>query len=362
MSFTEQKRNEIKKYILRKIALDDEKMIEKTMDSFGISVTSVKRYLKEFSEQVWIKVSNDKKCGYELCEEEHEICVQVSAESCEDIICQEDIAPRLKHCNPNAYNIWQYVCMEIMNNALEHSQGTEIKIWIKTNCLYTTIVIVDNGKGVFRTLFPALEEKGWKNPKPEDAIVELLKGKITCAPLEHSGEGIFFSSKMVDRFVIWSDSHIAAWTALQDPEIVQSHLLSYAARIGKVGTCVMMTLENETSREIKSVFDTYANIEQGFFKTEIPVYNACLFSQPISRSQARRICKRLEEFKEVELDFVDVTFMGQGFADEVFRVYAIAHPDIVIRVKNATSDVVRMVHHVARGKMPENVAFATGTI
>lgn len=40
----------------------------------------------------------------------------------------------------------------------------------------------------------------------------------------------------------------------------------------------------------------------------------------VARSQARRICNRLEEFKEVILDFQDVEYMGQGFADEVFKV------------------------------------------
>lgn len=124
----------------------------------------------------------------------------------------------------------------------------------------------------------------------------------------------------------------------------------------------MMTLENDTNRDMKQVFDQYADVEQGFFKTEIPVYSACLYSQPVARSQARRICKRLEEFEEVNLDFSDVEFMGQGFADEIFRVYALAHPQLTIRVTNASADVLRMIHHVARGNMSENIAFAPDTL
>ena len=45
MSFTEAKRREIKNYILRKIDDDDKALITKTSDAFGISATSVKRYL-----------------------------------------------------------------------------------------------------------------------------------------------------------------------------------------------------------------------------------------------------------------------------------------------------------------------------
>ena len=47
MSFTDVKREEIKRYILRKIDLNDSRFIEKTMDSFGISVTTAKRYIKD---------------------------------------------------------------------------------------------------------------------------------------------------------------------------------------------------------------------------------------------------------------------------------------------------------------------------
>lgn len=363
MSFTEQKRLEIKKYILRKIATDDPDMVEKTKDSFGISITSVKRYLKEFLMMKYIEGSGEADCGFRLVSEECEVRLPMADYVYEeDILCREHIIPNLTNCNKKAKEIWQYVAMEILNNALEHSEGGELVIWIRTNCLYTTLVIADDGKGAFKTLLTTLAEKGWKVPKIEDAIVELLKGKMTSAPQAHSGEGIFFCSKMVDRFALWSDNHIACWKAAHELSIMQSHLLAYAERIGKVGTCVTMSLENETNRDMRQVFDKYADIEQGVFKTEIPVYCACLYSQPVARSQARRICKRLDEFKEVNLDFTDVEFMGQGFADEIFRVYALAHPKLKIRIINASAEVLRMVHHVARGNMSENIAFAPDTL
>ena len=64
MSFTEQKRAEIEKYILRKIAVDDEKLIEKTMDSFGVSITSAKRYLKKMADEGNVMKQEDQACGY----------------------------------------------------------------------------------------------------------------------------------------------------------------------------------------------------------------------------------------------------------------------------------------------------------
>ena len=358
MSFTEKKRKEIKKYILRKISEDDRDFIAKTTDAFDISVTSVKRYLQDFLTEVFITENRDTACGYSLVKQISEIAVQISDYLYEeDLLYQKHILPELTECGDKALRIWQYVCAEILNNALEHSKGKEIKIFVETNCLYTTITISDDGVGAFSTLAEAMKTKGCQNPKVEDVMVELLKGKLTSAPAEHSGEGIFFSSKMVDRFVLWSDAQLVKWGVYTDFELVRSHLLAYISRLGKIGTVVRMMLENETERNINDTFDAYADVEQGFFRTEISVLDACLGSQPVARSQARRIHRRLDEFREIVLDFSDVDFMGQGFADELFRVYATAHPEIKIYIKNAVADVLRMVSHVARGNMPENIAF-----
>jgi hypothetical protein len=85
------------------------------------------------------------------------------------------------------------------------------------------------------------------------------------------------------------------------------------------------------------------------------VKEACVTGDPVARSQARRICNRLEEFQEVILDFQDVEFMGQGFADELFRVYAGTHSQIVLTPIHMLPDVERMIRHVSRGNVPENV-------
>lgn len=47
--------------------------------------------------------------------------------------------------------------------------------------------------------------------------------------------------------------------------------------------------------------------------------------------------------------------MGQGFADEIFRVYASANPQVMLHPVNMAAEVERMIRHVTRGCMPENV-------
>lgn len=356
MSFTDQKRAEIEKYIFRKIALDDGALVAKTMDSFGISVTSVKRYLKKAAEQGAIEVCADCACGYVLTEQRWEEEVELGA-----VLPQEDklyddlLERRLAGCGQAARRIWQYTCAEMLNNAIEHSRGSRIRIILQKNVLYTSVTIVDDGVGVFRTLMDYMAGHGWEKPSEEDALVELYKGKITSDASAHSGEGIFFSSKAVDAFAIWSGAKVYKCRGGEMQAAIENHLLAYASRLEGIGTMVMMALENETSRKLSEVFDMYANVDEGFIRTRIPVKEACISGEPVARSQARRICNRLAEFKEVILDFDGVEIMGQGFADEIFRVYAAAHPQVTLCPVNMEQDVSRMVRHVGRGCLAENV-------
>ena len=62
----------------------------------------------------------------------------------------------------------------------------------------------------------------------------------------------------------------------------------------------------------------------------------------ISRSEARRLLLGLEKFKEIILDFKDVKKIGQGFADEIFRVFHNRHPNIVINTVNVSPTIKQM--------------------
>ncbi|MFT4198570.1 MAG: STAS-like domain-containing protein [Pseudoxanthomonas sp.] len=63
----------------------------------------------------------------------------------------------------------------------------------------------------------------------------------------------------------------------------------------------------------------------------------------ISRSQAKRLLQRVENFRHVTLDFAEVSGIGQGFADEIFRVFANAHPDAELVASHAVPEVQQMI-------------------
>ena len=68
----------------------------------------------------------------------------------------------------------------------------------------------------------------------------------------------------------------------------------------------------------------------------------------ISRSEARRVLRRTLPAGDVILDFKGVDLVGQGFADEVFRVWARMHPETHFVPVNMSEPVAFMVERAIR--------------
>ena len=351
MSFTELKRSEIKRYLLEKIDSDDPAFIAKTADSFGISVTSVKRYIQAECDLGNIMPSESAKSGYKLKFSRHTFRYSIT-DLCEydDLIFYDDVFPHLTG-NDNSKNIWNYTLAEIFNNAIEHSEGSNIQFKVDSCCLYNRITIADDGVGIFRKICDVLKTFGMKNPRPEDAVTELFIGKMTTLPDRHSGEGIFFTMHLLKKMAIVSDGIILQSGFLGDTSLIKNRLLAYAMKFTKKGTVVIMQISNETKRNVKEIFNSFSDPDEGFYRTSIPVFKACLERQPVSRSQARRIYMRLNSFKEAILDFSDVEYMGQGFADELFRVFQNTYPNVTLKPINMNEETMLMYQYTIHNKV-----------
>lgn len=117
-----------------------------------------------------------------------------------------------------------------------------------------------------------------------------------------------------------------------------------------------LSLQRSARQTIEDVFGEFApeQYDYQFQKTKVLV--KLLQPDYVSRSEARRLLANLEKFREIVLDFRDVRSVGQGFADEVFRVFASRHPGIVIRSENTSLPVTAMIRHVSRETPSDNPA------
>lgn len=346
LSFKEEKRESIKRYMLEKIRLDDRAFLEKTTENFQISVTTVKRYIKECLEKGILAKSVNAVSGFKLVVFEKSWALVNNGELEEDRLYFEEIEPLLKELPENVRNIWYYAFAEIMNNAIEHSRGDKIDCTIRSDYLYTEISVLDNGIGVFKSIREYADRCLNMKMDTMQAMTELYKGKFTTNPESHSGEGIFFASKMLTSFALLSEDTIYSYQCADKDRFVKSHLIAYYTGLRRIGTMAVMKMDNNTRRTSQEVFDRFAPIDEGFAKTLLPMRELCPFGDPVARSHARRILQRLEQFQEVVFDFEGIEFMGQGFADEVFRVFQNRFPEVKLTVINANRRVAGMVKHV----------------
>jgi len=112
-----------------------------------------------------------------------------------------------------------------------------------------------------------------------------------------------------------------------------------------------MKLANDSTRKTNDVFFKFAAPDEFTFdRTIVPVRLAQYEGEKlVSRSQAKRLTARFEKFKTVILDFTGVDSIGQGFADELFRVFTAAHPAIELVPMHMTTTVQDMTTRVIAG-------------
>ena len=251
----------------------------------------------------------------------------------EDQVWIDVLAPEVADYPKNVREIWNHVATEMINNAIDHSGAPEVRVRVQRTALFTEVLVADNGEGIFLKIQRAL---GLYHPR--EAILELAKGKLTTAAKNHSGEGIFFSSKMVDAF----DIHSGGLRFRHDRELFDT--LSEDDEKAP-GTRVLMRLSKDSPRTTTSVFDRFTDPEEYTFdKTVVPVRLARFEGEGlVSRSQAKRVSHRFERFKRIDLDFEGVETIGLAFADELFRVYGAAHPEVRLVPINTSPEVARTV-------------------
>lgn len=263
----------------------------------------------------------------------------------EDSLWSGQLSPLLRDVPRNVLDIAHHGATEMINNAIDHSEALHVEVHLDLHDGQLSIAVADDGIGIFRKIARALDL-----PDERLALLELSKGKFTTDPQSHSGEGVFFTSRMFDSFHIASGGLVFSHDEEQDRDV----LFDFDG-MPQRGTTVVMGISTTSMRTAKQVFDEYSSgpDEYTFAKTVVPVRLAQVGDENlISRSQAKRLMRRVDRFRHVVLDFGGVNAIGQAFADEIFRVFARAHPEVELVPIHAVPDVQQMIRRaeVARDR------------
>lgn len=345
-----QRRDAIRQFIFNSIDEHPKDIVAYTANQFNTSRQAISNHIRELTKEGLIEAHGKtrSKTYKPAILSEGSFDFSLSEPIQEDVIWQERIRPLLGNITDEALRVSEYGLTEMLNNAVDHSEGTHVSLFVTSTVSRAEFVVHDNGVGIFRKI---RRELGLADER--HAILELTKGKFTTDPSRHSGEGIFFTSRAVDQFYLVSRNLIFAhtpegrdWLLDEFPDSIPQEV-----RDGLEGTLVALTVNPRSRRPLKEVFDRFASVEDyGFSKTHIPVSVAKYGdANLVSRSQAKRLLARVDQFREVVLDFTDVRTIGQAFADEIFRVFKLQHPEVHLIVTHSSPEVDQMIQRVQSG-------------
>lgn len=333
----------VRMFVIQSVIEKRADIVNRTAAKFKITRQGVHQHINRLRDQGAISVSGTRRNPrYALVPIEKAMRrFELTPGIAEHDVWEDFVEPMVRALPSNVKRIWNHAFTEMFNNAIDHSESATALVTIERTAMSTSVHIDDEGVGIFRKI-----QREFDLEDERHAIFELSKGKLTTDPRNHSGEGIFFTSRMLDLFTILSG------------ELYFSHNHNYENDWlldgGKPssGTTVSMALNNHSSRTTKRIFDQYSGVDgdYGFNKTVIPVDLANFGADAlVSRSQAKRVLARVNLFERVVFDFKGVDEIGQAFADQIFRVYASENPAIQLTCINTTPAVANMIRRVTAG-------------
>lgn len=330
-------------YIMAHVNENSTHIVTMTMDKFKITRPTVNKYIQQLIDKGYLEKSGTIKRPVYKSVKIRKLAsvIAVNNELEEDMVYREYLLPLISNLPDNVKNIIQYGATEMINNVIEHSGSDKMFLIVEESYSEIEIVIHDIGIGIFKKI-----QNDMGLALPSHAVFELSKGKFTSDPKKHTGEGIFFTSRMFDSFIIMSQGLF--FSGHDGNDYLDD---GQSEKLNEKGTWVIMDISKESKTNITDVFDQFSDPDHdpSFHKTVISVKLMQFEGEALmSRSQARRLLVRVDHFKEAVLNFKDVVIIGQAFADEIFRVFQNEHPEIKLIPIFTNREVERMIQHVTK--------------
>ena len=189
----------IRRQIVRDVSHHPADITQYIAKIFSITPQAVNNHIKKLEKEGWL-ISNGIGKGkrYFLGDlREHRSLFPLTEEFTEDGVWRNQYAFIFDGLPENIVDICHYGFTEMVNNVIDHSDGKHVYIYVLRDKEKIMIFVIDDGEGIFKRI------KRLCNLHDErQALFELSKGKLTTDPENHTGEGIFFTSRVFDEFEI----------------------------------------------------------------------------------------------------------------------------------------------------------------
>lgn len=255
----------------------------------------------------------------------------------EDLPWSRDFAPNFTLPREIA-RLAQHAFTELLNNAVDHSGGTQVTVSMRQTPLHLQLLVSDDGCGLFHRI-----EGTFQIADPSLAMLELSKGKLTTQPDRHSGRGLFFTSRMADVLDLHANERAYQYRGWD------RRTWHKGKPIARPGTSIFLAISVESTRTVDGVLRSHSATGNGFAfdQTVVPLQLMLSGDNGLeSRAQAKRVASRLQSFRRAEVDFTGIPEIGHGFADELFRVFPHAYPALELVPVGMSSRVAEMIDSV----------------
>jgi anti-sigma regulatory factor (Ser/Thr protein kinase) len=325
----------LKSGITSAAVLHPQRLCAAMSDHHGVSPSTMRKHVRALTEEGWLVREGTASRPFYRPGLLRDVSRSYALSGLDEQTAWErDFAPCFS-LTPQVTRLAHHAFTELLNNAVDHSGGARVSISMRQNRTSLHLLMRDDGCGVFdriRTVFHI--------ESPQQALLELSKGKLTTQPEFHSGRGLFFTSRLFDVFDLYANG----LTYQRNQWQRGGWLKANPSQIS--GTAIFMSLALDSQRTLDEVFAAHAKGEGdlSFSRTEVAMRLAHGEGEGLeSRGQAKRIAARLEAFDTVDLDFAGVDAIGQAFADELFRVFGKRHAHVRLQPRNMSPSVAAMV-------------------
>ncbi len=340
----------VRRFILEQVEKHPEDIASLTSKKFGITRQAVNKHLQRLAQQsAIVRRGSTRVPKYQLSPiSSQTFHYDIKPGLAEDVVWTLHIRPALGDLPDNVLNIWHHGFTEMFNNAIDHSAGKNIWVQMEKTPISTETLVAgrryrhlqENSIGAGLVVDGAPRE------------IRAIQRQADYGSTKPLGEGIFFTSRMLDKFDILSGG--VFFNHKRDAK--EDWMLERASP--GAGTAVFLnciTILHEPPRRCLTSTPrvrTTALPRQLFRSTSL---NMALTSS--FRGLRPNVCWRAcDLFKKVVLDFKDVGMIGQPFADQIFRVFASAHPDIELIAINVNKEIRDMI---ARAKSHSTLQVAS---
>ena len=190
---------DIRRFIINNVGEHPRNITRITADHFGITPGAAVKHVNKLVDVGQLRATGKTKArGYTLTTLVSQFAsIAVTPDLEENVTWQEWLLPYLANVEQNVRTICQHGFTEMVNNVVSHSGANTMEVHVKRTAARISMWVVDDGVGIFQRI---TQDLGLADPR--HALLELSKGKLTSDPDHHSGEGIFFTSRMFDDFSI----------------------------------------------------------------------------------------------------------------------------------------------------------------